>query len=42
MSDTSEKRPYEAPRLKVYGHLEAVTQANITMNMTDMVSGRMT
>lgn len=45
MRDANEvngKRPYQPPRLTVYGPLETVTLTNITMNATDMVSGRMT
>lgn len=41
-NDGIEKRPYAAPRLTVYGRLETVTLTNVTMNMTDMITGRMT
>ncbi|HEV7589107.1 MAG TPA: hypothetical protein VGO40_13415 [Longimicrobium sp.] len=41
-NDVSEKRPYEAPRLAVYGPLETLTLTNVTMNMTDLASGRRT
>jgi hypothetical protein len=45
MRDANEangKRPYQPPRLTVYGRMETVTLTNVTMNMTDLASGRMT
>lgn len=36
------RRPYAPPRLTIYGPLPVLTQTNVTMNMSDMVPGRMT
>jgi hypothetical protein len=33
---------YAPPRLVVYGDLRTLTLTSVTMNMNDMVSGRMT
>ena len=35
MDNPSNRRPYERPRLTVFGDLRIVTETNLTMNMND-------
>lgn len=42
MREAAERRPYERPRLQVYGPLREVTRSNVTMNMNDPGNGSMT
>jgi hypothetical protein len=39
MAEHSARRPYERPRLTVYGDLRTVTLSNVSMAMNDPGSG---
>ena len=42
LDNPSIRRPYERPRLTVFGDLRVVTRANLTMNMNDPGNSSMT
>jgi hypothetical protein len=42
MANPPVRRPYERPRLTVYGDLRAVTLSNLTKSMNDPGSGSQT